>query len=248
MRPREFTVRVPKTAELVAHQLRRQIVLGELRSGDALPPEATLMIEFAVSRPTLREAFRVLESEGMISVQRGSRGGARVRAPSGDFVARYVGIVLEHRGATLADLSTARAILEVACVETIAGRDNHDDVARLLESVALAEDLRDPIAQLEAQHHFHELLVTLAGNHTIELLHGALQQVMDRAGLLRAVTGMPGADTGREVGARAHRRLVELLEQRDIEAVGALWVRHIEQTSHYLEDADGGPTPLHLLS
>jgi len=95
---------------------------------------------------------------------------------------------------------------------------------------------------------FVGILVTLAGNHTIELLHGALQQVMDRAGLLRAVTGMPGADTGREVGARAHRRLVELLEQRDIEAVGALWVRHIEQTSHYLEDADGGPTPLHLLS
>ncbi|MCK9903482.1 GntR family transcriptional regulator, partial [Frankia sp. Cpl3] len=52
-------IRVPKTAELVAAQLRRQIVRGELVEGDALPPEAVLMEQFGVSRPTLREAFRV---------------------------------------------------------------------------------------------------------------------------------------------------------------------------------------------
>ena len=70
-------VKVPKTAELVTAQLRSQIVRGDLREGDALPPEATLMTQFGVSRPTLREAFRVLESEALISVRRGARGGAR---------------------------------------------------------------------------------------------------------------------------------------------------------------------------
>ena len=65
-------VRVPKTAELVASQLRRQIVRGDLKEGDALPPESTLMERFGVSRPTLREAFRVLESEALISVRRGA--------------------------------------------------------------------------------------------------------------------------------------------------------------------------------
>ncbi|MEU1168737.1 GntR family transcriptional regulator, partial [Streptomyces sp. NPDC005921] len=54
-------VRVPKTAELVAGHLRRQIVRGELKPGDALPPESGLMEQFGISRPTLREAFRVLE-------------------------------------------------------------------------------------------------------------------------------------------------------------------------------------------
>ena len=48
---------MPKTAELVAAELRRKIVRGELAEGDALPSEAALMAEFAVSRPTLREAF-----------------------------------------------------------------------------------------------------------------------------------------------------------------------------------------------
>jgi len=48
-------------------------VLGELREGDTLPPETTLMGQFGVSRPTLREAFRILETESLISVRRGAR-------------------------------------------------------------------------------------------------------------------------------------------------------------------------------
>src|SRR5580704_5829524 len=50
-------VRVPKAGEMVAAQLRRQIVLGELKEGDQLPPESVLMEEFGVSRPTLRGAL-----------------------------------------------------------------------------------------------------------------------------------------------------------------------------------------------
>lgn len=84
-------VRVPKMAELVAAQLRRKIVRGELAEGEALPAESALMAEFAVSRPTLREAFRVLESESLINVRRGARGGARVQVPEGTVAARYAG-------------------------------------------------------------------------------------------------------------------------------------------------------------
>ena len=105
-------VRVPKTAELVAAHLRRQIVRNELHEGDALPPEAVLMAQFGVSRPTLREAFRVLEAEGLISVRRGAHGGARVHTPDVDVAARYAGLVLEHRGATLSDVYEAAGLLD----------------------------------------------------------------------------------------------------------------------------------------
>ncbi|MGH7747682.1 MAG: FadR/GntR family transcriptional regulator, partial [Candidatus Dormibacteria bacterium] len=56
-------VRVPKAAELVAAKIRRQIVNGDLPAGTGLPPEAVLVSRYGVSRPTLREAFRILESE-----------------------------------------------------------------------------------------------------------------------------------------------------------------------------------------
>ena len=64
-------VRARKTGELLADDLRRRIVRGELREGDALPSEAELMVRFGVSRPTLREALRVLESESLITVRAG---------------------------------------------------------------------------------------------------------------------------------------------------------------------------------
>jgi DNA-binding FadR family transcriptional regulator len=106
-----FNVRVPKTAELVAGHIRRQIVLGQLKEDDALAPESVLMEEFAISRPTLREAFRILESEGLITVRRGARGGARVQEPSEDAAARYAGLVLQHRGAILDEVLDARLIV-----------------------------------------------------------------------------------------------------------------------------------------
>ena len=105
-------LRVPKTAELVAHNLRKRIVRGELREGESLPAEATLTEQFGVSRPTLREAFRVLETEQLITVRRGARGGAAVHAPSAAMVARYAGFFLEHDGASLADVLEARVAVE----------------------------------------------------------------------------------------------------------------------------------------
>jgi GntR family transcriptional regulator, transcriptional repressor for pyruvate dehydrogenase complex len=65
-------LRAPKTAELIATDLRRRIVRGELKSGETLPPELQLMEQYGVSRPTLREAFRILESEALIASAAGS--------------------------------------------------------------------------------------------------------------------------------------------------------------------------------
>src|ERR1700694_5272232 len=102
------SVRAPKTAELIAIQLRRRIARRELSEGDALPPESQLMDQFGVSRPILREAFRILESESLIEVRRGVRGGARVRLPDPRTVARYTALLLQLKGTTLGDVLDAR--------------------------------------------------------------------------------------------------------------------------------------------
>src|SRR5947208_13567171 len=99
-------VRSPKTAELVAGTLRRMVVDGQLKDGDFLPHEADLIAHFHVSRPTLREAVRVLESERLVEVRRGSRTGAKVRVPGPEIVARPAGLLLAISGTTLADVMT----------------------------------------------------------------------------------------------------------------------------------------------
>src|SRR3984957_2930419 len=128
-------VRVPKMGELVASSLRRQIVRGDLAEGDALPSESELMQQFGVSRPTLREAFRVLESESLISVRRGAHGGAVLHVPNGDVAARYAALVLEHRGATLRDVYVARGVIEPGCVAMLAGKRTADEGRELREGI-----------------------------------------------------------------------------------------------------------------
>ena len=63
-------VQVTRSSELVAAQLRRMVIRGELTEGEALPPESELIEAFQNSRPTMREAMRILEAEGLITVQR----------------------------------------------------------------------------------------------------------------------------------------------------------------------------------
>lgn len=72
------SVRAAATYELVVEQLRRAIYLGRFLPGDKLPPERDLATQLGVSRTTVREAVRVLEGEGLVSVRRGAVGGLQV--------------------------------------------------------------------------------------------------------------------------------------------------------------------------
>ena len=68
-------LKIPKASELIAQNLRDKIISGELKKGGFLPPESQLMQDYGISRPTLREALRILENEELIEITRGSRSG-----------------------------------------------------------------------------------------------------------------------------------------------------------------------------
>src|SRR4029077_5135686 len=173
------TVRVPKAGEMVAAHLRRQIVLGELKEGDQLPAESVLMEEFGVSRPTLREAFRILEAEGSITVRRGVRGGARVQVPDIGAAARSIGLLLQYRGALLSDVYEVRAVLEPAAARMAARRRTSADLARLQEALDRhRESLDDPGKAFAADAEFHRLVVELSGNETLQILVGMLTNII----------------------------------------------------------------------
>ena len=252
VRPRRSIVtqvRAPKTAELVAAQLRRQIVKGELRQGDALPPETVLMEQFGVSRPTLREAFRVLEAELLISVRRGVRGGARVHTPNVDVAARYAGLVLEHRGTTLADVYQARSIIEPPCAALLARSRTDEQLRRLWAEVERAEAvIHDPNRLIRIHTEFHARLVEFAGNQTLQVVSGMLRHIIDTANWARVAgdAGSPSERRARHRGARAHRVVVERIEARDAEGAEAIWRKHLVEAADYLS-AGSMKTVLDLL-
>ncbi|MFD2421879.1 FadR/GntR family transcriptional regulator [Amycolatopsis pigmentata] len=229
-------VRVPKAAELVAARLRKNIIRGEVREGDFLPPEATLLSRFGVSRPTLREALRVLEAENLIEVRRGSRGGARVKPPDGEMAARYTAFLLEYRSATLSDVFEAAATIESACVSSLARRRTPEDLIRLKEAIDSEEAADDLADSLRAQNQFHTLVVQLSGNVTLIALSEMVRRVIDtatRRGLEREGQSIRQLQA-RHKSDQTHRMLLDYITDSDAEAAARLWARHLRETSKYL--------------
>jgi len=176
-------IRAPKTAEIVVDLIRGRIVRGELKEGDFLPPESQLMATHGISRPTLREAVRVLEAEGLISVTRGSRTGAQIHRPRVASVSRYAGFVLQAQGTTIADIYDARLAIEPLLARRLAEQRPEGAVNRLRAEAdrltVMTEEGRyiDFMIALTA---FHRLLVELSGNRTLLLLTEVLQGVLAR--------------------------------------------------------------------
>jgi DNA-binding FadR family transcriptional regulator len=242
-------VRVPKTAELVARSLRRQIIRGELGQGEALPSEAALMEQFGVSRPTLREAFRLLEAESLIEVRRGVRGGARVNAPDPEVAARYAGLVLEYSNATLGDVYDASAVIEPPCARLVAAKHTAADIERLRAAIEREKAaLDDRLALVDAQDAFHALVVELTGNETLNLLTRMLRYMVDRSNASQVASegDSPAARARARKGHRAHVKLVELIEAGRAEEAETLWHRHITATTDAVNGA-GTTTILELL-
>ena len=237
-------VRVPKAAELVAAQLRREIVRGQLAEGAALPTESALVAQFGVSRPTLREAFRVLEAEALITVSRGARGGARVQVPKTEVAAGYAGLVLRLRGATLEGVLEVRALVEPPLAARLARKRTNADLARLRDAFARAEAADDEEATRAAHHHFHQVVIELARNQTAGVLMGILDHIVDKA--TEARLRRPRSPEATHLGARSHRRLLELIEARDADGAERVWRKHIMETTKYLTDGGAGSTVMEL--
>ena len=108
-----------RTGELIASELRKRIISGELAEGSTLPTETELMSQFGIARPTLREALRILESETLITVRRGSRGGPVINRPDPAVAIRYFGLVLQAQGTTLMDIFQARVLVEPPVVGSV---------------------------------------------------------------------------------------------------------------------------------
>jgi GntR family transcriptional repressor for pyruvate dehydrogenase complex len=232
---------VPKMAEIIVERLRRQIVRGELAEGEALPSELELQARFGVSRPTLREAFRILESESLITIRRGAHGGALVRVPNTDVAARYAAFILEHRGTTLADLYEARIVIEPAAVGLLAAKRTERDLVRLREALDEHNALVDqPARSIRTHTAFHALLVELTGNQTLQVLAGMIQRIIDLANWkhVESDAGSAAHAEASSGGLKAHHKVVDLIEAGDEAGSADLWRKHLVGARDYLLRAD----------
>lgn len=169
-----FRKMVPKKSyQHVVNQIQEAILNGELKHGDRLPPELKLKEMFDTGRGTIREALRVLEQKGLVSVKTGVKGGATIQQAGIQPVSESIGLLIRHRKVSLSDLAQFRMLLEgfVAseAAQKAAGRDKHvlKKILSRAESLVRSEpDGWEEFNLLDAQ--FHQELAQIAGNLLVQ--------------------------------------------------------------------------------
>lgn len=213
----------------IADQLRGLIIASGLDEGDLLGTEADLIDRFDVSRPSLREALRILEADGLISIVRGSLGGVVVHRPDQRMTARAAAVVLQSRSVALADVFDASAVIEPAAARMVATSRGHQRAAGQLREVIIDQKrtVNDPVACTSAMIRFHSDIVHLAGNQTLLLVCEMLNEVIARAiaDVLTRSEGEPASARRRTI--RSHEALADLIAAGDGDGAQAHWNTHM---------------------
>jgi GntR family transcriptional regulator, transcriptional repressor for pyruvate dehydrogenase complex len=192
-----------KASLVIADELRRRIMRGELLPGDALPPESELVHQLGYSKPTVREALRILENEGLIRVKRGLHGGPEVQTLSLERVAQPMGIYLHIYDVPISDVWASRDRIIAAALERLASLPAVDLTPLETEVEILADHVGDLSSFYLHMISTAETAVETTGSATDHVVVTALRHIV--AGELAAATE---AATDRTVALAAEEEIV----------------------------------------
>nr|WP_274636954.1 FCD domain-containing protein [Microbacterium bovistercoris] len=234
--PRTVNRMSPRIAESIAADLRKRILRSD-ETDVPLPRQEDLLRQYGVSGPSLREALRILEAEGLITVRRGKFGGAYVHKPSWSQAAFALALSMQGQGITIADLAESLLDIEPMCVASCAQRRDRKSsiVPALRENLSLSEALIGDGAQYSrASRTFHDILVSGAQNQTNRLLARsmvAIWSVQEEiwADTVNSTAQYPDEEHQRE-SWKTHARVLKLVEAGDVDSVTKLAVAHLRAT------------------
>ena len=244
--------RRPKAAEVVANELRHQIVTGRLKPGDKLHPENVLQAEFAISRPTMREALRLLESEGLIAISRGKHGGARVIAIDLGTAASQVGVYLQNEGTTLQDVWQARTIIEPPAAGLLAALRNPTAFAALEANIADARKASqgDLIRYADLTAEFSMLITRHCGNNTLHVLASLIYDIIRRQHEHVTERTLARASVGklRQENIKGREKALALMRTGTPASAEAFWREHLQNMRDLVLAAYKTPMTIDVLN
>ncbi|MCK9541731.1 MAG: GntR family transcriptional regulator [Novosphingobium sp.] len=223
-------------AERVAAALRDEIAAGQWPIDAMLPAEHQLMTRFEVSRPSCREALRILQSEGLVRVERGSRGGARVLPPDASRIATYSTVFLQMRNATIAEVFETRVVIESAAAAAFTSRATPALLSELAQNTASERYLvHDRPAFYARGRKFRQILVENCGSESLRLMGLVIGGIADRQLSLLSVAmpDDPGQADRFLKSIRLKDEMIEAIERGDAETAAELWRTYLRR---YLAD------------
>ncbi len=213
----------PRAFQPIVQQIRDDIIRGRRKPGDRLPPEQVLAEQFRVSRTGVREAVRVLESQGLIRVRHGYAGGVFVADAGLTSVLGALETSLQLGNLEVNEVYETRVLFEPAIARLVVDRGTSAIISRLHENVERAEAMLDAgsdifVANLE----FHAILAQAAGNRVFALIMQAVLELLERLDSL--------VPTNRGVSRNAvhdHSHLLDAIRAKDADRAEQLMVKHL---------------------
>lgn len=171
-------VRDLKTSEVIALEIVRSIVAGGFGTGERLPTEADMLMQYGVSRESLREALRLLEVQGLITLKRGPGGGPLVGSVDPVYLARTATLYFHMCGATYDELVDTWLMTEPLLAEKAARNPDRAAVRAAMKPFIDHVDGKQTPEFVAAATGFHAVIPTLADNRVFSLLLEAVGCIM----------------------------------------------------------------------
>lgn len=215
---------VPKTSDVLASELRRQILGGALTPGVALPAERDLVTQTGLSRGSVREALRILEAEGLVTTRPGRFGGSIARQPGDESLAKYISLFVHGRGITLLSLLQTREAVEPPLAALAAQNRTDEDVQQLIATTERVEAAHaDTPRYLGENVNWHCAIATASHNELLRAFMVAISSMVYKAS---AIENFATEDV-RKVVLKAHRRILDAIVAKDADAARRRMARHL---------------------
>jgi len=216
-------VKSQRTFEEVSSKIKALILEGVLKSGDKLPSEADLAVQFNVGRQTVREALRILELSGFIIVKKGFGGGTIVKNNISGKITNLLSDAFRMEKASVDEFTAARLTIEKAILNNAIDNADDQDIEDLRENIDRAKDLiaKKEIAT-DLNFEFHSLLAKASKNKVFVILERAINAIHYDIRSRR----VPDLETSR-IAVQAHEQLLDALIEKDREQAINLLEQHI---------------------
>ncbi len=221
------------SSKVIAH-IQSEILHGRLRKGDKLPTERKLSEDMEISRASVREAIRALESMGIVTSIQGS-GNYITNAPETAIDMALCALFALNDG-TLNNIMQLRVMLEFEACKDIVAYATDEEIARIVR--AADYDYENPSIQYQAEHdrNFHGAIIHGSSNPLIQYLSHTLAALFD---VYREKVFATTLDRNENnITKRDHEAIVKAITDRDVLEIHTALANHMYLNKDYLEILD----------
>lgn len=228
-------IKVPKSSDVLAERLKREILSDAYQPGASLPTERELVTATGLSRGSVREALRILETQGLVLTRAGRYGGTTVAQPTDDHLASHINLYAKGRSVPLSALVEVRLALEPTVAWLAADRRTEEDLTNLR---AISQRIKqaaenDVTTFLEENVAWHDALAVASHNDLLRAFANSVSGLMFEASQIKEFASVEV----RERVCLAHAKILEAIEAGDADSARRRVERDVQAYALILKSA-----------